>query len=89
MDHRQADTDGKTNATQIPQCSSPISHNTPWHFVTEMCTYMLIVIIKWYIVRYKCLMHCGICKMGQLFRMSNLELIILISGRTHICMYVM
>ena len=36
--------------TQILQCTSSISHNTP--FVTEMCTCVHISATKWCIVRY-------------------------------------
>ena len=36
--------------SQIPQCTSPIMH----HFVTEMCTFLRIIVIKCYIVGYSC-----------------------------------
>ena len=44
--------------SQIPQCTSPISHNAPVpyptmsHFVTEMCTCVHISVSKWCIVGY-------------------------------------
>ena len=49
---------------QIPQCTSPIWYPTMHHFVTEMshvCTFLLQNGALWDI----CLMHCGICEMGQ------------------------
>ena len=47
---------------------APVLHPTMHHFVTEMCTCVHISVTKWCIVRYICMMHCGICKMVFLYQ---------------------
>ena len=45
--------------SQIPQCTSPISHNTL--FRAEMCVFLFLNGALWDMVD----VHCGICELGQ------------------------
>ena len=59
--------------SQIPQCTSPTSHNAPFCYRNvHMCTFLLQSGALWDI----CLMHCGICEMGlyQCWAVYNLVL---------------
>ena len=62
--------------------TSPIVWYPPMHrFVTEMCTFS---VTKWRIVGY--LMHCGICKMGQLHQFMGIA--IFYGGYVYIYIYI-
>ena len=71
---------------QIPQCTTPIS-NRMYHFVIETYKYMHISVTKWCIVDPglwgSCLMHCGICEMGQNDGVCamNVDIYILVCGQ--------
>ena len=62
---------------------APVPYPTMHHFVTEMCTCVLISVTKWYIVGY--LIHCEICDIGQLSDTFEKETILICANITYIC----